>query len=490
MAGYGSFSTLVDDAKREALIAEMTCNGWDFKDERVFEKRQNYGESFSHQAVTLDGQASGASYSGGVSNDNDEGLAQAALNEFNQVKGKWDSQINSLVTGFDSLPDPGGFDAAIASTQEAARKVAAGTGNGNSELGNPDLTDIGFIRDRLPTNIGQTVDMFYRLYGPDRLELVLDGYCEVMGCLGTALVGEQKVWSSAREDSAAILTAGVKGFKDTRQNNSTDWNATLTIGIAAVGLLSAFTAGVPGLAPVLGAASASGSFLQSAMSVLKKSETTATPPYKGSHPDHVYDDLKSAYKLLNTEIATQETQLQKMCQSMLGSVNAGGNRENFHIGPDAGLDKGYAGSDDIIDMKYSILKTIGYECMPQIANAFCESADAGMAAVDTSPWMRLYSSVVGDWIGLDFYGFYYEWEDLIYRVQPLMNDTAAEVVAAGVKLAKAAGYIQDTDGSVQGTLGKNYKDIQDATLGWEDDSYEPPPPPPPPRGPGGHVLVE
>ena len=39
VAGYGSFSTLVTDAKREALIAEMTCNGWDFKDERVFEKK-------------------------------------------------------------------------------------------------------------------------------------------------------------------------------------------------------------------------------------------------------------------------------------------------------------------------------------------------------------------------------------------------------------------------------------------------------------------
>jgi hypothetical protein len=490
VAGYGSFSTLVTDAKREALIAEMTCNGWDFEGEHVFVKKQNYGESFSSQAVTLDGQASASSYSGGASNDNDEGLAQAALNEFNQVKSKWDSQIDTLVSGFDNLPEPGDFKPLIASTQEAARKVAAGTGNDNSELGNPALTDIGFMRDRLPTNIGQTVDMFYRLYGPDRLELVLDGYCEVMGCLGAALVGEQKVWSSARDDAAAILTAGVQGFKDTRQNNSTNWSANLTIGLATVGLLSAFTVGVPGLAPVLGAVSASGSFLQSAMSVLKKSETTATPGYQGSHPDHVYEDLESAYKLLNTEITTQETQLQQMCQSMLGSVNGAGNRENFHIGPDAGLDKGYAGSDDIIDVKYSILRTIGYDCMPKIANAFCQSADAGMAAVSNAPWARFYSSVVGDWIGVGFYGFYYEWEDLIYRVQPLMNDTAAEVVAAGVKLAVAAGYLEDTDGSVKSALGENYKDIQGAQLGWDKDSYEPPPPPPPERGPGGHVLIE
>ena len=52
MAGYDGFKTLVDDAKREALIAEMTCNGWEFKDERVFEKDQNYGESFTSQSVT------------------------------------------------------------------------------------------------------------------------------------------------------------------------------------------------------------------------------------------------------------------------------------------------------------------------------------------------------------------------------------------------------------------------------------------------------
>ena len=291
MAGYDGFSTLVDDAKREALIAEMTCNGWDFKDERVFEKNQNYGESFSSQTVTIDGQASASSYSGGASMDNDEGLVQATLAEFNQVKGKWDSNIDTLVSGFDMLPDPADFNAAIASAKQAARKVAAGTGNGNSELGNPDLTDIGFIRDRLPTNIGQTVDTFYRIYGPDRLELVLDGYCEAMSCLGTALVGEQKVWSSAREDAPAILTAGIKGFKETRQNNSTDWSAVLTVAISAIDLLSAFTAGVPGLAPALGAAKASGGFLQTAMAAGKKSETTKTPGYQGSHPDHVYDDL-------------------------------------------------------------------------------------------------------------------------------------------------------------------------------------------------------
>ncbi len=490
MADYGSFSTLVTDAKREALIAEMTCNGWDFKDERVFEKKQNYGESFSSQSVTIDGQASASSYNIGVSVENDEGLAQAALNEFNQVKGKWDSQIDTLVSGFDHLPDPGKFEGPIGHLQAAARKVAAGAGNDNSELGNPALTDIGFMRDRLPTNIGQTVDMFYRLYGPDRLELVLDGYCEVMGCLGVALKGEQKVWTNAQTDAAAIMTNGVAAFKNTRHDNSTSFSTNLTIGLAAVGLLSAFTVGIPGLAPVLGAVSASGTFLQTAMSVLKEGEKKSTSSEGLSHPDAVYDALKQAFKDLNGEIRTQEQQFQQMLQSMLGSVNGADNRANFHIGPDAGLDPAYKGSDDVIDLKYSILKTVGYECMPQIANAFCESADAAMAGVDNSPWIRYYSSVVGDWIGLDFYGCYDAWEDLVYRVQPLMNDTAAEAVAAGVKLAVAAGYIEDTDGSVQSTLGANYKDIQDAKLGWEKDSYEPPPPPPIPRGPGGHQLVE
>ena len=489
MAGYGSFSTLVNDAKREALIAEMTCNGWDFRDERYFEKRQNYGESFSQQAVTLDGQASAASYAGGVSNDNDELLAQAALDEFNKVKGKWESQINSLVTGFDNLPDPGGFDAAIASAQEAARKVAAGTGNSNSELGNPDLTDMGFIRDRLPTNIGQTVDMFYRLYGPDRLELVLDGYCEVMGCLGTALAGraeglEQR--SGGRGGDPDRRHQGFQGHQAEQQHRLERHPHHRYRDRRPAQRVHRRSA-----RPRPGAG--------------RGQRQRQLPAVRHVGAEEVRDDSHSRLQGLaprprlqrpqvgvqaaEPEITTQETQLKQMCQSMLGSVNAAGNRENFHIGPDVGLDKGYAGSDDIIDMKYSILKTIGYECMPQIANAFCQSADAGMAAVDKGPWSRYYSSVVGDWIGLDFYGFYYEWEDLIYRVQPLMNDTAAEVVAAGVKLAVAAGYVQDTDGSVQAALGDNYKDIKDAKLGWNNDSYKPPPPPPPPRHTGGHALI-
>ena len=490
MGGYSGFSTLVTNAKREALIAEMTCNGWEFKDEHVFTKSENYGESYASQSVTLDGQASASSYSGGASMDDDKGLAQAALNEFNQVKSKWDSQIDTLASGFDDLPEPGGFNAALGSLQQAAQKVAAGTGNKNSELGNPDLTDIGYMRDRLPTNIGETVDLFYRLYGPARLELVLAGYCQVMGCLGSALKGEQTVWSKARDDAAAIMFDGVEAFKKTRHNNSHSWSTDLTVGVAAVGLLSAFTVGIPGLASVLGGISASGTFLQAAMGALGENEEGSTGENGGSSPDEVYDSLKTAFKALNTEITEQEQKLQKMCRTMLGLVNAQGNRANFHIGPDAGLDADYSKSDDIIDLKYSILRTIGYECMPKIANAMCQSADASMAAVDKSPWARYYSSVVGDWIGLGFYGFFDAWEDLIYRVQPLMNDTAAECVAAGVKLAVAAGYIEDTDGDVQSALGENYKDIQNAQLGWRKDSYEPPPPPPVPRGPGGHVLIE
>jgi hypothetical protein len=490
VGGYGSFSTLVTDAKREALIAEMTCNGWEFKDEHVFTKSQNYGESYASQSVTLDGQASASSYSGGASMDDDKGLAQATLDEFNQVKSKWETNIDTLVTGFDNLPEPGNFNAAIGSLQLAAQKVAAGTGNKNSELGNADLTDIGFMRDRLPTLIGDTVDTFYRLYGPDRLELVLDGYCQAMGCLGAALKGEEKIWTNAQVDAAQIMTDGVAAFTATRQNNSHSWSTDLTVGIAAVGLLSAFTAGIPGLPAVLGGVSASGTFLQAAMGALGEGTKGSTGDQSGSHPDEVYEGLETAFKALNNEIKEQEQKLQKMCQTMLGLVNAAGNRANFHIGPDAGLDPEYKASDDIIDLKYSILRTIGYECMPQIANAFCQSADAAMAGVDKTPWARYYSSVVGDWIGLDFYGFFDTWEDLVYRVQPLMNDTAAEVVAAGIKLAVAAGYLEDTDGDVQAALGKNYKDLEGAKLGWNKDSYEPPPPPPPPRGMGGRPFVE
>lgn len=484
MATYSQLPTLITDAKKEALIAEMTCNGWEF-DGHTFSQFHNYGESSSSQAVTLDGQASGSSYSGGASNDNDTALAQGALNEFTEVKDKWETKIDHLLHGWDNLDEPTKYDALITSMGAAIKKVAAGTGGDDSTLGNPDLTEIGFIRERLAANAGQTVEQFYRLYGPEKLELVLDGHCEVMACLGLAISGQKEIWTKTGVDVATILEAAVEGFKQTRQNNSTDWKSLITVATAGVGLLSAFTVTVPGLAPILAAVSATGGFLGAALDALpQKAEEKET--YSGSHPNDVYADLETAYTALERNVREQEEGQEAMLEVMLTAIGDVANRSNFHIHPDAGLAPEFGGTDDIIDMKYQVLETIGYTSMPLIAKAFLESVDNADAADVLSTWYRPYASVPSGSIGIGAYGPYYTWQSLYRAVFPLMNDTAAEVVAAGEHLAEAAGYVRDSDDWARQTLGHNYADIEGAGLGWQAP-YTPSPPPQSPHGRGHNI---
>ncbi|MDO9455565.1 hypothetical protein [Nocardioides sp.] len=483
MADYSQLPTLITDAKREALIAEMTCNEWDFEGDK-FTKSQNYGESYASQSVTLDGQASGSSYNGGASNDNDTGLAQAALDEFNGVKSKWDGQIDELVAGWDHLDDPTKYDGMIGSMGAAIKKVAAGTGSDDSQLGNPDLTEIGFIRQRLAQNAGQTVEQFYRCYGPEKLELVLDGHCEVMASLGLAVAGQKEIWTKTRTDVATILEAGVAGFTQTRQNNDTDWKAVISVATAGIGVLSAFTAGVPGLAPILAAVSATGGFLGAAIDALPKTAEPKNEAYTGSHPDTVFSDLKKAFTVLETSINEQEVGHETMLDTMLAAVADTTNRGNFHIHAAAGLAPEFGGTDDIIDMKYPVLETIGYTSMPLIARAFLDSVDNAEAADDQTTWFRPYASVPAGAIGSGAYGPYYAWQGLYRAIFPLMNDTAAEVVRAGEHLAEAAGYVRDSDQWAKDALGKNYQDIQGADLGWQ----APYTPPPPPAYPHGHNI--
>ena len=487
MADYSQLSTLITDAKREALIAEMTCNGWDFENDNVFKKFENYGESSAGQSVTLDGQAHGYSYNIGASNDNDEGLAQAALDEFNKVKSKWETNIDDTIYGWDSLHEPSEWNTIIDSLQLATQKVAAGTGNDDSQFGNPDLTEIGFIRQRLAQNAGQTVEQFYRLYGPEKLELVLDGHCEVMGCLGVVLTGEQKMWTAARQDVATILAASVEGFKQTRHNNSTSWESVITVVTAGVGLVGAFSAGVPGVAAAFAAASATGGFLSASLAALNKGKTEPEKkPYSGKHPNDVHRDLKDALRTLHERIKTEETGYQSSLNKMKGFVTDAINRQNFHIHPDAGLAKEFGGTDDVIDMKYPVLETIGYTSMPLISKAFLQSVDAAETGKDLSPWYRPYATEIGASIGLEAFGAYDEWESLLWAITPVMNDTAAEVLRAGEHLAEAAGYVKESDEWARTALGENYKDVEGAELGWQAPYT---PPPPPPRRSGGPQPV-
>lgn len=480
-ASYGSLSTYLEDAKRHATFADLTCNGWDLIDDTSVRKVENYGESSSTWVINFDGSTSGSSYNIGTSSD-DPSLAAQAKQEYDNYYKKWDERLDDLVRGWDDLPEDDALKSLIETMGSATKKVAGGTGNAGTKFGNPDLSVIGTIRQTLSGQKGNTILYFNTAYGPDRVEQVLDGHCEVMAALGAALAGQQEVWKRGRVDVAAIMQPAAKHFKETRKNSSTNWEGVLSIASASLDVVALFGSAVPGIGTAISGAKAGSGFLSAALGLLKNpTDADAKGEYSGKSPDDVYEGLKTTFGKLDTNMASQEEGIESMLKSMLTAISTDDNQGNFHIHPKAGIDPDFAGTDDIVDMSFPAIEGIGYNLMPQIANAFFQSADIARDAYSRSSWYRPYATVPGSSIGMNAYGPYDAWEDLLYGVVPLMNDTGSEIVHAGELLAKAAGYLRSSDDWAKKKLGENYEDVQNGTDGWR----KPEPAPPSTYGEGG-----
>lgn len=463
---YAGLAGLIEDAKKEAVIADMIHDGYAyFTDTEQFFK-DGGGNTWN---VLIDADGSTKSFS--LLGFNADDIAEDHAEHYASVRSKWD-KIDTLLSDWsnDRLPDPTGFDDYRGYCTEAITKLASGRGNAGSTVGNPALEELGTIRRELPSGNdqsgGQTLTQFLRKYGPDRIETVLDGHCEVAAVLLLALEGEKEVWTTARADIAALVGNAAEAFKQTRSGTG-DLSAELTIVTATAGLVSK----LPGGYGLIGkTVAAGGGFLETVSGALKGEDAAAPLEYSGSSPDEVYADLESAIKDLDEYIETQEKGIRDMLHQMADLVGSGDKRLNFHIHPGTGLAPSFAGTDTIVDLRYSSLNIIGYTSMPRIATAFFDGSDLMGQANVSSPWWR--QGDVG-YTDDGSSGPFPAFQDLVHAVQPLLDDTGAEVVRAGEALAEAGGYFRKTDEGVRRVLGDHYKELDGATLGWQDP-FEPP----------------
>lgn len=472
---YESLSTYVDDAAREAAFADYTQkDGWRYDEsDQSVTKTQNFGESSSSDLIYLDGRAYTGGYSNGATDPYTENSSLAA--EYAGAISAWRVKIDGALSGWDDIPDPSVLDGIEKSCLDGVKRVAGSAGAGGATFQNADLKALQWIEKYLPSpeESGKTVVAFYTNYGPPTISVVLDGQCEAIAALGLGVTGTKKLFEKSRADVANLVGMLPGAFKQTRQHKSVadEFKTVLTITGATLDLIGVFAGPA---APAIGGLSTGTSFLSAALDLLPKAPTK-TEQYTGSSPSDVFADLETAIKTLKEKAQEQDSGLTDVLNSMKSAVDTAENQVNFHVHPKKGVaDLG----DDIIDMKYPHLEQIGYDWMPLIAKAFYDAAHCVEDANKTGPWIR--PGVVG----LGSYGSYFAWQALAYRLIPLLMDNGSEIVVAGENLAKAAGWMQDADGGVKKTIGKDYEHIQNAELGW----VPPPAPPSPSRRHGGPLM--
>ncbi|WP_340537513.1 hypothetical protein [Nocardioides sp. GXZ039] len=463
---YENLDTYLEEAAREAAFAEYTREpDWSYEGDDSVVFKANFGESYTIQRIYLDGRAYSGGTNLGTSIPYEEDAGLAAL--YAELVSSWRASLDAVVVGWDDLPEGSKLDGIKAACLLALQKVAGTAGDGGSTLPNPDLEAIAFIEHFLPSpeDSGQTIGAFYSSYGPPRLSSVLDSHCQAIAALGVGITGTQELFDTAREDTVTLAANVVEAFRATREGaKPSGLETVLKIMGASLDLVGAFAGPA---AATIGGLKAGTSFLSTALGLIPKPKQQSQK-YSGSSPKEVLEEFKAGFEAIADRAREHDLGLTDALNSMRLAVDNGHNRRNFHINPHDGVaDLG----DDIIDLKYRHLETIGYDKMPMVARAFFHAANKVEDADKIDDWYRPYE------VGGGSYGAYFAWSELASRIIPLLNDNGAEVVQAGEDLAVAAGWIRESDEGVKRIVGKDFEHVENAQLGW----VPPPAPPQPPR---------
>jgi hypothetical protein len=217
----------------------------------------------------------------------------------------------------------------------------------------------------------------------------------------------------------------------------------------------------------------------------------------GGSPDEVYDRLLLALERLDDDITDAEKGVRELLDNAVAKASAPHERADFHISPGAGVDTRpedtTVGDVDWsapgqIDVNVEVYQSVGLRTMPSIA-AFLESAsDLADRSGSPTPWLRV--GAVGS--GGQYGPFYNSYVDFLELVTSVLSSSAAEIVAAGEKLAIAAGFIGDADAEARGAFDRkageisppgrdgddpvSSDDLDDEPLGWPEEANPRTPP--------------
>lgn len=391
----------------------------------------------------------------------------------------WIERIDTAFRGWDSIPDPADFSAAIDKVRSAVLRLTPlpkGAG-GNDDEGDFEQTYTGvdltsdlatmdkFVDPSLGGADGLLVYAFYDNYGPERIRGVMGNQAQAAIVLGVSLLAEQKIWEGARRDIMAIADEAAGSFN---YGGTGGGSIDLEVVKAFAGLLEAFAP--PQVKTVLATGSAAISLVQAVLP--QKPAGKDEVELSGYWPDEVYESLCTAISDLEQRVFDHEFEVAyTSLAGMIGDMHTMA-ASDFFLHPDDGLDPQLVNADSL-RVRTESLKMVGYDLCPKIAAVMGHAAEDAHAADHSGIWVR------SNQIGLGTTGPYAKWSELLGLFDTVITGSGKELVLAGQRLAVGAGWLEDSDGLAQTALQGVQDDLDRGQTGWDNSV------PVVPTGPGG-----
>lgn len=393
----------------------------------------------------------------------------------------WIDNIESAFHGWDTMPEPGDFDAPVEAMRAAVGSLTpyadAGTGgdmDGDKFTSVNLSTDIGTLGKWIGPDTpdawsGAIIYTFDTKYGAERIKGILNNQAQLAIMLGTTLLGEKKVWEKGRED-IMILAEDAKKVFDVTQGGVGGFDLKV---VKALGDLIGEFVPAP-FKPILSVGQKGLSLVEALMP--PKDQSPVNTKISGDTADAIYTSLRNELRRLDLQITNREKELDDSVQKLLdlmGTMPA----SDFHIHPDAGVDSGMNSGQVKADTK--IMGDLGYNVVPRIASTMARSAEKAQGSDKPFIWQRTY-------VGMLPTGPYQSWLVLLGELDKVATGSASELTQAGQLLGKAAGGLRDTDQQTRDAMKGLEDEIARGQTGYTP--YTPPPPPPDEHpGPGGPI---
>ncbi|HET9421840.1 MAG TPA: hypothetical protein VFO49_11930 [Nocardioides sp.] len=510
MPTYGDLPALMRTMTEAAIDAELRELEW-FGDAATGYHSEGYGGrlppvSPSTGEVTIDlVLTDGTTPSGGplppgarlVSDDPIQvtgGLKyQYRVDAGEAIYGPWFERINAAFERWRDLPDPALFDEGVAGLAEAIDQLTMQPGDtrtGTVPAAEADL--VSLVDNNLAAikpEQGRAAFAFTSVYGAVRTASVIGNQRELLIALGAALAAEKSAWEAVRKSVVSVAENATSAFASA--GGQVDFGAVKGFLEVLSGVLPAGK-GVDLLAKAIK--------VSGFLALVTQSRPAPPDPYQlaGGSPDEVYDHLLLALERLDDDITEAEKGVRDLLDNAVAKASASHERADYHISPGAGVDT-RPDNTTVGDVDWSapgqihvipeVYQDVGLRTMPSIA-AFLESA-SDLADRSSSPtaWLRV--GAVGS--GGQYGPFYNSYVDFLELVTSVLSSSAAEIIAAGEKLAIAAGFIGDADAEARGAFDRkagsisppggsgpddplDSTDLDDDPLGWPDEANPRTPP--------------
>lgn len=463
MGGYDDLPDKIGKLKRAAIDAYMKSQGWHVLD-------STYAKSDRYTAVKADTVTRPGPNGDGGGNWTGEGLDQLFNNEsndesfttaFNDIRTSIDNSMSKWLTP--SLPDPVEFDDLIESMRQANRALAvSASAEDGSVTGAGEIAgSLTLISDNVKAMAGGIVTAFKEKF-LNLLVPAIGGHHGITVILGTALAGEQRLWSEARVDVVQIVDKSTEALHAYAHDSSFD--PTLLLKVAGAVVAGAATFATGGATIALTGAATALTILTAVSEEGQKRET--------NKPESVdYDGLITAFGQalidLDDQITTEEEQIQtNMTQNLENISNDAGSYNLTNPMQNVDDDSDLHTETKMTILSQPLVDEITGTAMPSVATELEGAMEHADASNKSAPFDRNAT------IGTGRVGSYGHLALVQWELKQFLGDLAWEVRVGAKILELAIADMGQTDTDAEDALEKYHDETVKGGSGYYPEKEE------------------